>query len=364
MVAGITIRELLARADAAEDFLLLDVRNQDEFAAWRVEARRPVETLHLPYFDFIEDADGSIARIPEGREVVVLCAKGGSSEMVAEMLADAGRRARNVEGGMVAYGNHLEARSLPLPPGSRHEIHQVLRRGKGCLSYVVRAGGEAVVVDPCRHVEFYEELVRGLDARIVLVLETHVHADHVSGGRKIAARAGVPCTVDAGEDRRIPLGGISIEVLPAPGHTPDSRIYVVAGSHVLSGDTLFVAGVGRPDLGGEVVPWAKELFRTLRERVARLPYDTVVLPAHFASAAEVGADGIVSGRLGDLRRTVPELTIIDESEFVRAMESSARPAPPAYARIVRVNRGLEEATEDQAAEWELGKNQCALTRGG
>ena len=353
MVAGITIGELLDRADAAEDFLLLDVRNQDEFAAWRVEARSPIDTLHVPYFDFLEDAEGAIARIPPGREVVVLCAKGGSSEMVAELLADAGRRARNVEGGMVAYGNHLEARRVPLAPGSRHEIHQILRRGKGCLSYLVRSGGEALVVDPCRHVAFYEELARRLGARIVRVLETHVHADHVSGGRSLAARAGAPGTVDVG-----------IEVVPAPGHTPDSKMYLVAGTHLISGDTLFVESVGRPDLGGEVVPWARDLFHTLREGIARLADDVVVLPAHYSTAKELAPEGTVSARLGDLRRTVPELSISDESAFVRAMESSARPAPAAYARIVRVNRGLAEATEDEAAEWELGKNQCAASARG
>jgi len=351
MIAVLSIRELLERADAAEDFLLLDVRNEDEFAAWRVEARAPIETLHVPYFDFLEDAEGSIARIPEGREVVVLCAKGGSSAMVAELLADAGRSARNVEGGMAAYGNHLEARRVPLAPGARHEIHQVLRRGKGCLSYLVRSGGEAVVVDPCRHVAFYEELARGLGARIVGALETHVHADHLSGGSRLAAGAGI-------------LGEIPIEIVPAPGHTPESRIYVVAGTHVLTGDTLFVSSVGRPDLGGEVVPWARELFRTLRERVARLPDDAVVLPAHWSTPAEIGPDGLVAARLGDLRRTVPELAIRDEAEFVRAMEASARPAPEAYARIVRVNRGLEEATEEQASEWELGRNECASAHGG
>ena len=350
-LADLGVGELLARAEAGEDFLLLDVRNADEFAAWRFEARRPVETLHVPYFDFLEDAEASIARVPEAREIVVLCAKGGSSEMVAEMLADAGRSARSVAGGMIAYGNHLEAREIPMPPGSRLAIHQVLRRGRGCLSYLVRAGGEALVVDPCRHVGFYEELARGLGARIVGVLETHVHADHVSGGKRLGVAGDRPA-------------GWPIEVLSAPGHTPDSRILLVGRTHVLTGDTLFVSGVGRPDLGGEVVPWARELFRTLRERVAPLPDDAVVLPAHFASAAEIGPGGIVAARLGDLRKRVPELAIRDEAAFVRAMEAGARPAPEAYARIARVNRGLEEASEDQAAEWELGRNECAAAHGG
>jgi len=75
---SITVGELLSRVDAGEPLLLLDVRNDEEFETWRFEGRRPLETTHLPYFDFIEDADGCIARLPRDREIVVLCAQGGS----------------------------------------------------------------------------------------------------------------------------------------------------------------------------------------------------------------------------------------------------------------------------------------------
>jgi glyoxylase-like metal-dependent hydrolase (beta-lactamase superfamily II)/rhodanese-related sulfurtransferase len=364
MVEGISIANLLERADAAEDLLLVDVRNEEDFAGWRLEARAPVETVHIPYFDFLEDAEASIARSPKEREVVVLCAKGGSSEMVADLLVDAGRRARNVEGGMAAYGNHLESRAVPLPSGARHEIHQVLRRGKGCLAHVVRSGKDVPVVDPSRHVAFYEALVADLGARIVHVLDTHVHADHVSGGRELARRAKAPYTFYPKEPLSISVGEIVVEVLPAPGHTPDSCLAIVARDHVLTGDTLFVSSVGRPDLGGDVAAWARALYRTLRERVDPLPDATVVLPAHYASPAEIGRDGIVSGRIGDLRRQVPEMALRDEGAFVRAMESSARPAPEAYVRIVKVNQGLLEASESDVSVWELGRNECAASAPG
>jgi glyoxylase-like metal-dependent hydrolase (beta-lactamase superfamily II)/rhodanese-related sulfurtransferase len=374
MVGSIGIAELLERADAGEDLLLLDVRNEEEFAAWRLEGRKPVETVHVPYFDFIEDAESAAAKVPAGRDLVVLCAKGGSSAMIAELLGDAGRPARNVEGGMVAYGEHLQA--LRVPTGTRGglEIWQLNRRGKGCLSYLLRSGGEAVVVDPSRRTEVYRELALRLGARIVRVLDTHVHADHLSGGPALAAAVGAPYSVDAGagfELRRavrpledgetIRFGESAIRVLASPGHTPGSVLLLAGERHLLSGDTLFVAGVGRPDLGGQAEAWGRALFATLRDRIGPLPDETVVLPAHFASVSEIGPDGIVSSRLGDLRGRAPEMQIRDERSFVGAMVASVSKPPAAYEHIVRANLGLESAPEEQMTEWELGKNQCAAS---
>jgi glyoxylase-like metal-dependent hydrolase (beta-lactamase superfamily II) len=378
---SIEVGELLARVDAGEPLLLLDVRNDEEFETWRFEGRRPVETAHVPYFDFIEDADGAARRLPRDREIVVLCAQGGSSAMVVDMLREAGVAARNVAGGMVAYGEHLEAVKVPLDAdeAARWELWQVSRRGKGCLSYVARAGRDAVVVDPSRDVGWYERFVRQLGAAIVRVLDTHVHADHLSGGPALAARSGAPYSVAAGEGfelrhavepladgQELGLGGgaggrLTIRIVATPGHTPGSTSYLLGRRHLLTGDTMFVRSVGRPDLGGHVVEWGRALFHTLRERLAALPEDTVILPAHFAGADEIGPDGVVAGRLGRLRLAVPELGIATEAAFLAAIGAALTPAPAAYAEIVRANLGLASVDPDKATEWELGKNQCAAS---
>jgi glyoxylase-like metal-dependent hydrolase (beta-lactamase superfamily II)/rhodanese-related sulfurtransferase len=367
-VPTVEVGDLLPRLDRGEPLLLVDVRNQEEYESWKLEARRPIETVHVPYFDFIEDAE------------VVLCAKGGSSEMVVEMLGEAGLRARNVSGGMIAYGIYLEAASLPLPAAdaARFSLFQVNRRGKGCLSYVIVAGDEAVVVDPSRHAPWYESFVAERGARIVRVLDTHVHADHVSGGPDLSRRLGVPYFVCAGEgfELRQPVtplvdgqeirlggeGGVSIEVrvIRTPGHTPGSTSFLVDGRHLLTGDTLFVSSVGRPDLGGHVVEWGRDLFFSLRDRLADLPAETRVLPAHYAGLGEISADGLVWGQLGELRATVPELQITTPDDFVRAVRGAVKDPPAAYAEIIRVNLGAP-ATEEQICEWELGKNQCAAS---
>ena len=376
---AVGIAELLKRADAGDPVVLLDVRNDADFGRWKLEGRKPLETVHVPYFDFIEDEEQALSHIPKGREIVVVCASGDSSAMVSELLTEKGLRATNVSGGMAAYGAHLEPVAVPLGPEDegRFEIWQLNRRGKGCLSYVVRAGGEVIVVDPSRDIVKYEGFLDELGARLVQVLDTHVHADHVSGGPELARRRGAPYFVAAGADfelrkevtplqdgAEIRLGGdrgvkVAVQAVETPGHTPGSTSYLASGKYLFSGDTLFIKSVGRPDLGGQVVPWGKSLFHTLKKRIASLSDDTVVLPAHYADLSEIGSDGVVSGRLGDLRASVPELRIETEEEFVEAMRRGVSEPPAAYADIIRVNLGALEASPEKIAEWELGKNECA-----
>jgi glyoxylase-like metal-dependent hydrolase (beta-lactamase superfamily II) len=376
---AVGIAELLKRADAGEALVLLDVRNDEDFKRWKLEGRKNIETVHVPYFDFIEDEEAAAKLLPKGRDIVVVCASGDSSAMVAEMLNEKGLTAKNVEGGMVAYGGYLQPVAVPLAPDEkgRFEIWQLNRRGKGCLSYVVRAGREAIVVDASRDVERYERFLDELGVRLVQVLDTHVHADHVSGGPELARRRGAPYFVAAGADfelrknvteladgAEIRLGGaqgvlVRVQAVKTPGHTPGSTSYLVGGKYLFSGDTLFIKSVGRPDLGGQVVPWGKALFHTLQERIASLPDDTVVLPAHYADVSEIGPDGVVSGRLGDLRTSVPELRIRTEEEFVEAMRREVSEPPAAYADIIRVNLGALEASPEKIGEWELGRNECA-----
>lgn len=378
----ITVEQLLAQADVGAPFLLLDVRNDDEYTAWKVEGRRPIETLHMPYFAFVENPD-LVSRVPsDRREVLVLCAKGGSSAFVAELLRDAGIHAKNIEGGMIAYGDYLQPIRVPLAPDEADcfDIWQFNRRGKGCLSYVIRCGTEAVVVDPSRHVWEYERLVERLGARIVWVFDTHVQADHLSGGPELARLSGASYFVAVGEEgtvqhavtpvrngQEIRLGAhhvspLALRVMETPGHTPGSISFLVGHRHLLTGDTLFVAGIGRPDLGGDVAAWSRVLYHTLHERLGALPDEAVILPAHYADVSEIQEDGVVAGRLGTLRRTVPEFQLRSPGAFVEALQVALSTSPEIYTRIIAANLGTLRADAEEASAWELGKNQCAASR--
>jgi glyoxylase-like metal-dependent hydrolase (beta-lactamase superfamily II)/rhodanese-related sulfurtransferase len=374
-VHDVSVASLLAKIDRGDPLLVLDVRNDEEFENWKIEGRRGVQFTHIPYFDFIEDEAAAMSKLPQQHgELIVVCAKGGSSAMVADLLRQSGVEAKNLDGGMVAYGEYLEPVRIPRaqsdPVGL--EIWQINRRGKGCLSYVVACAGQAIVIDPSRNITVYEKLTDPAPLKIIAVLETHVHADHVSGGPELAARHHAAYVVSGGSEfdmkysatalkdgNTLTLGDVQIRVLETPGHTPGSVCYLVADRYLISGDTLFTTSVGRPDLGGRTADWARSLFHTLRDKLSRLSPEVVVLPAHYAGASEIGANGIVSARLADLRHRLPEFSIDTEQAFIETMLRAVRTPPAAYADIIRTNLGSPAPDAAHITEWELGKNQCA-----
>lgn len=371
----ISIEELLAAIDAGESLLLLDVRNSRDFGLWRIEGRRPVRTIQVPYFAFVEDPVATAERLPRDVPIVVACAHGGSSELVADVLRTHGFTARSLDGGLAAYGAYLEPVRVPSLGDEPFTIWQLQRRGRGCLSYVVHAGDEVLVVDPSRHVERYEQFAAALGARIALVVDTHLHADHVSGGTALAARHGAgyfvgpdlggPESADAAVAlalgrtivRRGSRPPLALRVIPTPGHTPEGHCVVLGERFLLSGDTLLAHGVGRPDLGSRADLWARDLYETVQHRLAFLDDDTVVLPAHAASGDD-GPSGLVATRLGDVRRELAAHAPTVDA-FVRFATATTPPPPQSYPQIVACNRRHEQVPPEVADEWELGRNECA-----
>lgn len=372
-----TPAELKARLDEGETLVVLDVRNEDEYEAWKVEGKHAVPMANVPYFDFIEDEDAAIARMPftQADTIVVVCAKGGSSDFVASLLRERGYRAVNMAEGMIGWGETYTVREV-VPPSEHLTLLQFDRFGKGCLSYMIGSGNEAIVVDPGRHIGQYEEEAAQRGLTITHIVDTHLHADHISGAPKLAKETGAAYHLheaDAkfgklavqGEPGRIRLGSVVVDVLQehTPGHTPGSTSLVVDGKYLVSGDTLFVKSVGRPDLGGHVDEWAHDLYWTLIDKIQSLPADTEVLPAHYSSQEEVRPDGIVAGVLGEIRASNPALQMQDEGAFIAFIKANMRPSPEIYGEIRRVNLGVVEACEDQRTALELGKNQCAASQG-
>lgn len=387
-----TVETLKRRLDAGEDVFLLDVRNRDEFAAGRVEGRISPPVLNIPYFEILEGGGAEdmlesvrvfagrelALRLPRDRTIVAVCAKGGTSRIVAEGLRSLGYRAVNVTGGTKAWGNLYEWRAVVEEPSLN--VWQVSRPARGCLSYVVASGRDAVVIDPLRHVEKYLSFTGETEKNIRYVLDTHAHADHLSGGPALARALGVPYGLhpyDAihpmdvlpatipyeplREGQVLEFGSSRLVALHIPGHTLGNMAFLLDDRVLFSGDSIFVASIARPDLGGRAETWTPLHHRSLR-RLLQLPESTLVLPAHAAGPSEANAEGVFGAALGDLRRTNEGLKKAEgpEGDFLKYILSSLPVFPPQYVDIKRANIGLLAPDEEKAEELELGRNVCAL----
>jgi rhodanese-related sulfurtransferase/glyoxylase-like metal-dependent hydrolase (beta-lactamase superfamily II) len=246
-----------------------------------------------------------------------------------------------------------------------------------CLShasYLVgdETTGRAVVVDPRRDVEVYLDDAAGHGLTIERVIETHVHADFLSGHLELAARTGAVISYgDAAEvdfpierlhdEERLSLGEVTLEVRATPGHTPES-ISVVVYEHpgdevpygVLTGDTLFVGDVGRPDLfasaGFSAETLARQLYRSLHEKLLRLPDATRVFPAHGAgSSCGKQLSNETSSTIGEQRRTNYALQPMTVEEFVTAVTEGQPVRPEYFAYDARRNRELHPLLDEHAA---------------
>lgn len=351
--------ELVARLDDPELFLL-DVREPDEVAEWQIPG-----AVNVP----LGSLEARLDEVPEDREVVVVCAAGARATKAAELLAEHGRASRVLEGGMGAWALTYDEVEGDFEGAT---VVQVRRRGKGCLSYVVGAGERAVVIDPSLEVERYLEVARRHGWRVTHVLDTHLHADHISGARRLAQAAGAALWLNPADpftyDFEPIADGKSIELSPGinlvvssvsvPGHTEGSTMYQLGSSAVFTGDTLFLESVGRPDLADEAVAYAHHLYHSLHERVLPLGDDVAVFPAHYGPGVEVHAGQFVARPLGTLRQSLPALAL-DEDAFVEWAVANVKDRPGNYRRIVAINAGAEPI-DDDSASLEAGPNRCAI----
>jgi hydroxyacylglutathione hydrolase len=236
-------------------------------------------------------------------------------------------------------------------------FRQVLHEDLGCASYVVADAGEAAVIDPKWEVEDYLALAEEQGFRIVHVIETHNHADHVSGKGRLAKATSATIHAPAGADVEyaheplrdgdvLRVGDVTITALATPGHRPEHTAYVIADASrgdepwlVLSGDSLFVGDVGRPDLAVEPEAGARGLYRSAR-RLLELDDFAEVWPGHIGGSlcGGAGMSEKPATTIGFERR-FNRILREDEAGFVRELTGSLAAQPPNFQRIVELNRG-------------------------
>ncbi|MFC4360525.1 MBL fold metallo-hydrolase [Halobium salinum] len=367
---GYTAAEVARRVqDEESDPFILDVRREEDFEEWQIPG-----STNLPIYDELLENDYStlednLDELPEDEEIVVVCIAGVTSGRAASFLREHGYDAESIDDGMNGWGRVHRQYDVEGVEG----VVQVVRPGTGCVSYLVHDGDEAVVVDPTQYVDEYLNAADERGVEVVGVVDTHAHADHVSGARRLAGELDVPYYLhgeDSGELDRvteladgdtIEVGDRGLEVRHTSGHTPGS-VSIVYGDALLSGDTLFLRSVGRPDLEDSDEDAVREAASLLFDSLGGLldlDDGTVVLPGHFSDEAVRP----LATQLGELREeTTNELLSYveegDEEAFVGTIVESLADEPANYNEIKQINWGKQQPGDD-VEELELGPNNCA-----
>ncbi|MES3161893.1 MAG: rhodanese-like domain-containing protein [Halorubrum sp.] len=417
VVSAAEFRDMIDAARRGErSFAVVDTRPADSFAGWRIAGS--TNYFYKPFHEFDRDDFETETGVGPDETVVLTCAKGKASFDLGEELAAAGYGdVYVIDDGMRGWSAVYDHAQIPLPDDELDtlDIVQVQRRAKGCLGYLVVGGradpdrtsiGDAldttdpdarvaVAVDVSRHGEEWQAAADAHDAEIAAVLDTHVHADHLSGGRALADELAVPYYLPAAAAARdvahafepiernevLDVGGVDLKALATPGHTDDMASYLVGRSAVLTGDTLFVDSVGRTELQFAAVAdadgradaeddtaaaqtGAQQLYDSLHGTLLAEPDDVVVLPGHFSVANDGTTGDVTPGEpvattVGEARTSIDVLDRNRES-FVERITATLPAKPPNYTSVIAANRGVESPPDEVTAiELELGPNRCA-----
>jgi glyoxylase-like metal-dependent hydrolase (beta-lactamase superfamily II) len=373
-VKSISVGELAKKVINNESAFIIDVRKTGDFDDWKIEGKS-IEVMNTPYSDLVDGLDPLVEHLPKSEPIYVICAKGNSSKKAAKQISEHGyENVFSIEGGMQAWSEHLEPIKVGELKGGG-TIYQFVRIGKGCLSYFIESNGEAAIVDSTRMTGVFEEFAKEKGVKIKALVDTHLHADHISGGRKLSEKTGsmyyLPpkdaeevtfdyTPLEEGSDIKVGQSVITIKPLYSPGHTIGSTSLIVDETYLLTGDILFVESIGRPDLAGKAGDWADDLRNTLYKRYKSLSEDLIVLPAHFMTIEELNEDGSIAEQLGVLYKKNHGLNMNDENEFRRAVSENLPPQPNSYQEIRETNMGKISPDDEKQREMETGPNRCAI----
>jgi glyoxylase-like metal-dependent hydrolase (beta-lactamase superfamily II) len=371
-------QDLAERLDRGEALQVLDVRAPEKVDRGHIVLGTELDFHAQPNSKLFTMPDVKDLKLDASRPIAVVCNHGNSSKKATAFLRERGYEAYSVIGGMAAWESVYVARRLAPTPSLSHVV-QLDRVGKGALSYILVSDGDAVLVDPGRHLGRYDEVLAELGATLAAVVDTHVHADYTSGASAAAARWKIPYFLHPDDavspyDSRpgklayqalrdgdtIAFGHATLRAVHVPGHTLGSITLMADEGLALTGDFLFVHSVGRPDLAGRSDEWARLLWQSLERARREWPGELLILPAHYSSESERRADRVVAARFDVIAATNPVVAIQDEREFLKWIADHQTSFPDAYRTIKEANLGLVELSDADAEVLESGPNQCAV----
>jgi glyoxylase-like metal-dependent hydrolase (beta-lactamase superfamily II)/rhodanese-related sulfurtransferase len=352
--------------DTGRPVTVLDVRSAVDRAEWTIPG-----SMHIDAYAALKIKDPhalDAVDLPGDTLVVTVCGAGKISLVAAEQLRARGFEASSLAGGMQSWSLAWNTAEL-LVPNSTARVVQVRRTGKGCLSYLIGADNEAAVIDAALEPAIYQQRAEQHGWRITAVLDTHIHADHLSRSRALAEQVGATLYLPEQErvafpytpiddDDTIAIGSARLAALRTPGHTAESTSYLLDGQALFTGDTLFLNAVGRPDLhAGPAAAQTRAyaLYASL-QRLLALRGETLVLPGH--TSAPIPFDREPLATTLDQVYAQTALLQVSEDNFVAAVLARIPPAPPNHTRITELNEA--GASVDDPIALEAGANRCAV----
>ena len=366
MAGQIDVPKLRQWLEEKRPVTVLDVRLDEDREQWSIPG-----SVHVNAYEALKAGQRDLfsnVPLPVGVPVVTVCNRGIVSEIAAKRLVEAGVPAVSLQGGMEAWSLAWNTAEMDL---SRMHVIQVRRTGKGCLSYLLCSGNEAIVIDASLEPELYLELAEQQGVRIRYVFDTHIHADHLSRSKRLAESSGAElwlpkqnrvhfphCVLEDG--RELHFGDSVLQAIHTPGHTGESTCYFVDRQALFTGDTLFLSGVGRPDLhadSSQTRERAGQLYHSLKKILALEP-SVRIFPGH--TSAPVPFDHkVLTARLGDIGAQLHDWFLSQDS-FTERIIARIPPTPPNYTRITELNESGEFPDTD-IAELEAGANRCAIS---
>lgn len=352
--------------EADKPVSILDVRPVAERSEWFIP-----QSIHTDAYSKLKLKDKAALKgvhLDKKTPVVTVCAGGKTSMVAAEFLKEDGYEAYSLIDGMKGWSLAWNQAAIFF---DNYQIIQLRRTGKGCLSYVIASAGDAIIVDASLPLEVYEGILNHHNWHLKAVMETHIHADHLSRSKQVAERFGVSLLLPTPgrvsfdhqklEDGMImKLGENPIKVIATPGHTKESVCFLVNDEILLSGDTIFTNAVGRPDLKANEEDAKKRaglLYDSL-QKLMRLNDKIVVLPAHTGSPVDFDGKP-VKASLSEIKKNVPILQLGKE-DFVKSILDKLPPPPSNYLIIVEKNLS-GNISDINPADLEAGANRCAVS---
>ena len=363
----ITAKELLKNND--KSILILDIRKPEKFKDWHIKNSVNLDIGNEVWEGRYDEVKPQLMQLPKDKKIITVCNAGVTSQNASMLLESMGYSTLVLENGMIGWNSLHQAVNV-INEGDLL-LKQIIRVGKGCLSYLIGSHStkECFIIDPSQFVEEYLEIAKENGLKIIGVIETHVHADHLSGAKQLVEMTktkyyisgiDLKAKVDFGDLNdleELKIGENTIKIIKTPGHTDGSVCLLVNDKTLLTGDTVFLEGVGRPDLlrdktGAE--KGAKILYSSLN-KIKELNKNLIILPAHFTAYDNI----LICNKLNELLINNQALKINTEQEFVDYILNNLPMTPPNYEQIKNINLNFTQLPRQMAEQLEFGPNRCA-----